>query len=106
MSERDKDNYESEVMESKLPVVLDFWGPQCGPCLALLPEVEKLAETYEGKVKFCKVNVAGNRRLCINLKVMGVPSFLFMKNGEILDKLTGEEVAIEAIKEKADALMA
>ena len=106
MIEIDKDNYESEVMESKLPVVLDFWGPQCGPCLALLPEVEKLAETYEGKVKFCKVNVAGNRRLCINLKVMGVPSFLFMKNGEILDKLTGEEVAIEAIKEKADALMA
>ena len=105
MIEIDKDNYDSEVMESKLPVVLDFWGPQCGPCLALLPEVEKLAETYAGKVKFCKVNVAGNRRLCINLKVMGVPSFLFMKNGEVLDKLTGEEVAIEGIKQKADALI-
>ncbi|MDL2306825.1 thioredoxin [Desulfovibrio sp. OttesenSCG-928-C06] len=106
MIEIDKDNYEAEVMQSNLPVVLDFWGPQCGPCLALLPEVEKLAEAYEGKVKFCKVNVAGNRRMCINLKVMGVPSFLFIKGGEVLDRLSGDDVSIEGIKEKADALTA
>lgn len=105
MIELDKDNYETEVDKSDLPVVLDFWGPQCGPCLALLPEVEKLAESYTGKAKFCKVNVAGNRRMCINLKVMGVPSFLFIKGGEIQDRLSGEDVSIEAIKQKTDALL-
>lgn len=104
MIEITADNYEAEVTQSKLPVVLDFWGPQCGPCLALLPEVEKLAAELDGKVKICKVNVQGNRRLCINLKVMGVPSFLFMKGGEILEKLAGDEVNIETIKAKAAAL--
>ena len=104
MIEITADNYEAEVTQSKLPVVLDFWGPQCGPCLALLPEVEKLAAELDGKVKICKVNVQGNRRLCINLKVMGVPSFLFMKGGEVLEKLSGDDVNIEAIKAKAAAL--
>jgi thioredoxin 1 len=105
MIEIDKDNFEQEVMQSELPVVLDFWGPQCGPCLALLPEVEKLAETYTGKVKFCKVNVAGNRRLCISLKVMGVPSFLFIDKADVKERLSGDEVSIDGIKEKADGLL-
>lgn len=105
MLEIDKDNFEGEVTRSDTPVVLDFWGPQCGPCLALMPDVEKLSETYGGKVKFCKVNVAGNRRLCIQLKVMSVPSFLFYKGGECIDRLVGDDVAIEAIKAKADALL-
>lgn len=106
MIEITADNFEQEVSQSALPVVLDFWGPQCGPCLALLPEVEKLAADFEGKVKFCKVNVQGNRRLCISLKVMGVPSFLFMKNGEVGERLSGEGVSIEAIRAKAEELAA
>ena len=105
MLELDKDNFEAEVTESTIPVVLDFWGPQCGPCLALMPDVEKLAESYDGKIKFCKVNVAGNRRMCISLKVMSVPSILFYKGGEIQDRLVGDDVSIEAIKAKADALL-
>lgn len=105
MIEISADNYEQEVAKSSLPVVLDFWGPQCGPCLALMPEVERLAAEFDGKVKFCKVNVAGNRRLCITLKVMSVPSFLFIKNGECLDHLVGDEVSIEMIKSKAEAIL-
>jgi len=106
MLEIDKDNVEQEVNQSTMPVVLDFWGPQCGPCLALMPEIEKLATSFEGKVKFAKVNVAGNRRLCIALKVMSVPTFLFYKGGEIVDRLSGDEVSLEAVKAKADALLA
>lgn len=106
MLEIDKDNFTQEVEESAIPVVLDFWGPQCGPCLALMPEVEKLAEGYAGKVKFAKVNVAGNRRLCIQLKVMSVPTILFYKGGECKERLSGEDVSVDAIKAKADALMA
>ena len=105
MLEIDKDNFESEVTGSGVPVVLDFWGPQCGPCLALMPDVEKLAESYGDKLKICKVNVAGNRRLCIGLKVMSVPTFLFYKGGECVDRLAGDEVSLEAIKAKADQLL-
>ena len=105
MLEVDKDNFEAEVEKSELLTVLDFWGPQCGPCLALMPDVEKLAESFAGKVKFCKVNVAGNRRLCIQLKVMSVPAFLFYINGECKDRLSGDEVTLEAIKAKVQALI-
>ena len=105
MLEIDKDNFESEVTGSATPVVLAFWGPQCGPCLALMPDVEKLAESYGDKLKICKVNVAGNRRLCIGLKVMSVPTFLFYKGGECVDRLAGDEVSLEAIKAKADQLL-
>ena len=105
MLEIDKDNFEAEVEKSATPTVLDFWGPRCGPCLALMPDVEKLAESFAGKAKICKVNVAGNRRLCIQLKVMSVPSFLFFKGGECRDRLAGDEVSIENITTKADALL-
>ena len=70
-----------------------------------MPDVEKLAADYDGKIKICKVNVAGNRRLCIGLKVMSVPSFLFFKGGECIDRLVGDEVSLEAIKAKADELL-
>ncbi len=105
MIEVNKENYEAEVVKSDLPVVVDIWGPKCGPCLALMPSVEELAGQYEGKVKFCKLNSSGNRRLLISMKVMGLPTFLFYKDGELKDKITGDEVNIEAIKERADALL-
>lgn len=101
----DKENYEAEVVQSEIPAVVDLWGPQCGPCLALMPDVVKLAETYEGRVKFCKLNVAENRRLAIALKVMGVPTFLFYKGGDLMDRISGDEVSLEAIKSRADALL-
>ena len=104
MIEITKENFEQEVTQSTGPVVLDFWGPQCGPCLALMPEIEKLAAEYEGKVTFCKVNVAGNRRMCIELKVMSVPTFLFFNGGECKDRLAGAEVTLEAVKVKTAAL--
>ena len=57
MIEVSRDTYEDEVLKSELPVLVDFWGPRCAPCLAMMPEVEKMAEEYQGRVKFCKVNV-------------------------------------------------
>ena len=105
MLELDKDNFVPEVEQRPVPVVIDFWGPQCGPCLALMPEIEKLAESYGRKVKFCKVNVTGNRRLCIQLKIMSVPAFLFYKGGECQNRIAGEEVSINSIKENTEALL-
>ena len=105
MIEVNKDNFEAEVLQSDLPVVVDMWGPKCGPCLALMPQVEELASKYEGKVKFCKLNVAENRRLVISLKVMGVPTFLFYKGGKLKDRITGSEVTIDAIRERVEKLL-
>ena len=95
----DKETFEAEVQQSSMPCVVDLWGPQCGPCLALMPEVEKLAEAYEGKLKFCKLNVAENRRLVISLRVMAVPTILFYKGGECVARISGDAVSIEAIKD-------
>ncbi len=102
----DKDSFEQEVSQSTLPVVVDLWGPQCQPCLALLPQVEELAKEFEGKVKFVKLNAAENRRLCISLKVMGLPTFLFFHNGEEKSRLNADDVSIESIKASANALLA
>jgi thioredoxin 1 len=99
-------NFESEVQQAAMPVVVDMWGPQCGPCLALMPEVEKLADSFEGRVKFCKLNVAENRRLCISLKVMGVPTFLFYKDGECAQRLTGQAVSLDSVRETTEGLLA
>jgi thioredoxin 1 len=105
MIEVNKDNYEAEVVNSEMPVVVDIWGPKCGPCLALMPSVEELSKEYEGKLKFCKLNSSGNRRLLISMKVMALPTFLFYKGGELKDKISGDVVNIEAIRERADALL-
>ena len=101
----DKDNFQTEVIQSGLPVIVDFWGPQCAPCLALLPEVEKLAEEYEGKIKIGKLNSAENRRFCMSQKIMGLPTFLFYKNGECRERLSGDEAKLEAIKAAAARLL-
>ncbi|MBN1631212.1 MAG: thioredoxin [Thermoleophilia bacterium] len=101
----DTENYQSVVVESELPVVVDLWGPKCGPCLALMPQVEKTAEEYEGKVRFAKINVAENRRLAMSLKVLGVPTFLFFAAGEEKDRITGEEVCVESIRACVDRLL-
>ena len=105
MVEINKDNFEDEIVKSPLPAVVDMWGPQCAPCLALMPQIEELAASYEGKIKFGKLNVAGNRRLCISLKVMSVPTFLFYKGGEQVSRITGDEVTLPAIKENAAKLL-
>lgn len=99
-----KENFEEEVKDSPLPVLLDFWGPRCVPCMGLMPTVEELAKTYAGKVKFCKVNTAENRRLAIQLKVMSLPTFHFYKNGEIVAELQGA-FGREEIEEQIKALI-
>lgn len=99
------ENFEMEITKSEQPIIIDLWGPSCQPCLALMPDVEALADEYSSKIKFGKINVAENRRLCINLKVMGVPTFLFYKEGEQQERLTGDQVSIEAIRSGAERLL-
>ena len=102
MIELTRDNYDSEISGSQGPMLVDFWGPQCKPCLALMPAVERIEKEYAGKLKVAKVNAAGNRMLCARLRVMGLPTFLFYKGGVEVKRLTGESITeseiIESIK--------
>ncbi len=82
--------------------MVDFWGPQCRPCLALMPAVDELEQEYTGKIKVAKLNAAENRMLCAKLRVMGLPTYLFYKDGVEINRLTGEHITrkdlVEAIK--------
>ena len=98
-----RDNYEDEVIKAKEPVMVDFWGPQCRPCLALMPAVDKLEKEYEGKIKVTKLNSAENRMLCAKLRVISLPTYLFYKDGEEVKRVSGENTTegdlVDAIKE-------
>jgi len=104
MIEINSDSFEQEVLHSSQPVLVDFWGPQCVPCLALMPKVEALTERYGDKVKITKVEAPKNRRLCLTLKVLSLPTFLFFKNGKEVDRLTGD-ITIQSIEECLEKLL-
>ena len=105
--EINKENLEAEFLKSELPAVLDFWGPKCGPCLALMPKYHELADNpkYNGKFKFCSVDTSKNRRVAINLRVMAQPTFLFFKDGKEVARISGDDTTIEAITAKVEELM-
>lgn len=104
LTELTKENFDQEVLNSDLPVLVDFWGPKCVPCLGLMPVVEELAAKYAGRVKFCKVNTAENRRLAIQVRVMSLPAFQFYKAGALAAELQGD-FGQEEIEEKINALL-
>jgi thiol-disulfide isomerase/thioredoxin len=91
VKEIDQSLYESEVIGSTEPVVLDFFSTECPPCEALAPKYEAVAEQFAGKVKFCKIFRQGNRELAQKLGVTGSPTLLFFRNGrEVGERLSGE----------------
>jgi thioredoxin 1 len=105
MKEVDKDSFEAEVVGSELPVVVDFWGPQCVPCLALMPNVEAIAEKYNGRVKVAKIEAPKNKRLCLGLKVLALPTFLFYKDGKEVERVSGDHVSIQMIEDSIQKLI-
>jgi thioredoxin 1 len=98
MIEVNKDNFAGEVLASSKPVLVDVWGPTCQPCLALMPQVEELANKYQDQVKVVKLNSAENRRLCIDLRVIGLPAFLLFKEGKEVERLSGKDIDIDGIE--------
>jgi len=82
-------SFESEVLQSDKPVLVDFWAPWCGPCRAIAPIVEELAEDFGDKVKFTKCNVDENPVTPTKYGIKSIPTLIFFKDGEIQDKVIG-----------------
>ena len=97
------ENY-SDVLASGQPVVIDFWAEWCGPCRMVAPIVEELAAEYEGKVVIGKCDVDDNDDIVAEYKVRNIPTIVFIKGGEIVDKHVGA-ISKDALKAKVDALL-
>ncbi|MBN1665896.1 MAG: thioredoxin [Anaerolineales bacterium] len=96
--------FEQVVLQSKLPVIVDFWAPWCAPCKMLSPILEKLSTQYDGKIRVAKVNTDENTEWMTNYGVQGIPTLLFFNDGKLVDRQLGAMPA-QLLNHKVEALL-
>lgn len=97
-------NFEKEVLKSKIPVLVDFWAQWCSPCKMMLPVVEELAKEYEGKIKVGKVNIEKEPDLAQKYSVLSIPTFMIFKKGKVVSSFMGAQAKEKIIEEIEKAL--
>ena len=97
-----KDNFESEVLNSDVPVLVDFYADWCGPCQMMMPVVEDIAKEYDGRLKVGKVNSDEQQELAAAFKVMSIPNFFIVKDGKVVDQMIGG-MPKDTLKQHIDA---
>jgi thioredoxin 1 len=81
--------FEQEVIESDVPVVVDFWAAWCGPCKMIAPVLEEIAENYNGKIKVAKMDVDVNTKVASQFRIMSIPTLLIFRGGELVEQVVG-----------------
>jgi thioredoxin 1 len=97
-------NFEVEVLKSDIPVVIDFYAPWCGPCKQMLPIIEELAKEFAGSYKVVTINIDEERDLAVKYNVSSIPTFVFIKNGELVAKETGS-MGKDSFKNKIESYL-
>ena len=100
-----KENFSQEVVNSDLPVLIDFYANWCGPCRRMMPIVEEMSQMYDGRIKVGKVDTDAEPELAEQFRVMSIPSFFFIKNGKVVNASIGG-MSKEAMMEKINAMLA
>jgi thioredoxin 1 len=96
--------FEENILKADLPTEVDFWAPWCGPCVRVSPIYDKLSEEYEGKFKFCKINVDGNPKMAAKYQIMSIPMQMFFVDGQKVDEILGA-VPEHMIRAKVEAIL-
>ena len=98
-------NFQEMVLNSDKPVLIDFWAVWCGPCRAVAPIVEQIAEEYDGRAVVGKIDVDNNRDTAMKYGIQAIPTLFLVKGGEVVDKIVGNVADKNNIKAKLDALL-
>lgn len=99
-------DFDAVVLKSDVPVLVDFWAPWCGPCKAMTPIMEELEQAYAGKVKIAKMNVDENMEVPGKFNVMSIPTFIIVKNGNVVSQFVGARSKADMQKELDNAIAA
>ncbi|MCI8632170.1 MAG: thioredoxin [Lachnospiraceae bacterium] len=99
-----EENFQTEVMEASMPVLVDFYADWCGPCKMMSPVLEQISDEMEGKIKVAKINVDENPNLASQYKVMSIPNFILFKNGQTADQVIGA-IPKAQMQEKINAVL-